>query len=341
MFIYKIEQIGALAKLNEVVVPIDIIFSHFFSSKNLDDKQKLNYILYFIRFSYVDVNVNNNYEKILSSDNFYYSKLLQLDVILRHFWQLSESIQQHLLNTSSSIDDSETKNRSGEEYASPNILYYYFNCIDKCPSDLIRHDLPLSDENDEISTLDKTIITTLSLLPHYIHYSLFSFWEKHYFTMLIQYENQIILTILVESWCNVFKYLDNDIQDLYSISSSQDICSTEVEQKLNLLNMLNMNDLYYRDEQTYKIALEIWENVLCPLLEHPDEKIALYAFKKCSLPIKAIQKYLDNNGILLLSSQEIKKLQDVSIVLLGNCKTAIQADLKEPIEEDEQMNAYL
>lgn len=134
---------------------------------------------------------------------------------------------------------------------------------------------------------------------------------------------------------------DTIVKSLYSISSPQDICSAEVEQKLSLLNMLNMNDLYYRDEQIYKIALEIWENVLCPLLEHPDENIALYAFKKCSLPIKTIQKYLDNNGILSLSSQEIKKLQDVSIVLLGNCKTAIQADLKEPIGEDEQMNAYL
>jgi len=162
------------------VVPIDIIFSHFFTSENLEDKQKLNYILYFIRFSYVDVNVNTNFEKILSSDNFYYSKLFQLDVILRHFWKLSESVQQNLLNTSSAIDDSDakTENRIGEEGINSNILYCYFNCINKCPSDLIRHDLPSSDETDEISTLDKTIITTLSLLPHYIHYTLFYFWEK-------------------------------------------------------------------------------------------------------------------------------------------------------------------
>lgn len=128
---------------------------------------------------------------------------------------------------------------------------------------------------------------------------------------------------------------------MFSLTSSKDICSAEIEQKFSILNMLNTNDLYYRDDQIYKTALNIWENVLCPLLEHPDEKIALSAFKKCSLPIKIMQKYLDNNGILSLSPQEIKKLQDVSIVLLGNCKTAIQADLKESSEEDEKLNAYL
>ncbi|ORX33876.1 hypothetical protein BCR36DRAFT_56830, partial [Piromyces finnis] len=336
----------------------------------------------FYRFTYVDINVNDNYEKILSSDDFYYSKLLQLDVILRHFYQLSESIQRSLLFT---VNASGMENHIKGEDLNTSILYCYFNCIDKCSADLIRHELPLSEEANEISTLDKTIITTLSLLPHYIHYSLFSFWEKHYFSMLIYYENQIIQTMLVESWCNIFKYLENNIQlnhisqlnqllillkdttiqdsiklllyklirinihikndnsivkNLYSFSQSDDICSTEVEQKLCLLNMINMNDLYYRDEQTYKIALQIWENILCPLLEHSDERIALYAFNKCSLPIKAIQKYLDNNSILSLSSQEIKKLQDVSIVLLGNCKTAIQANLKESMEENEQMNAY-
>ncbi|ORX55973.1 hypothetical protein BCR36DRAFT_175015 [Piromyces finnis] len=203
------EQVNTLAKLNDVVVPIDIIFSHFFSSKKLDDKQKLNYIIYFIRFTYVDINVNDNYEKILSSDDFYYSKLLQLDVILRHFYQLSESIQRSLLFT---VNASGMENHIKGEDLNTSILYCYFNCIDKCSADLIRHELPLSEEANEISTLDKTIITTLSLLPHYIHYSLFSFWEKHYFSMLIYYENQIIQTMLVESWCNIFKYLENNIQ---------------------------------------------------------------------------------------------------------------------------------
>jgi len=134
------------------------------------------------------------------------------------------------------------------------------------------------------------------------------------------------------------------IKELFSLpsSSTQDICNTEVEEKLCVLNMLNTNDLYYRDDQIYKTTLNIWENILCPLLEHPDERIALSAFKKCSLPIRAMQKYLENNGILSLSSLEIKKLQDVTIVLLGNCKTAIQADLKESAEEeDEKLNAYL
>ncbi|ORX63693.1 hypothetical protein BCR32DRAFT_307378 [Anaeromyces robustus] len=383
------EQSEALARLNDVVIPIDFIFSYFFSSKDLSDTQKLSYILYFIRFSYVDINVEKSYDKILTIDGFYYSKLLQLDVILRHFWQLSDTIQKSLLNASSYLDESEIdKIIDKETIINPSILYSYFNYISKCPSNLIRNEISSDDELNEITTPEKNIIITLSLLPHYIHSSLFNLWEKHYFSVLIRYENQIIQTILVESWCNIFKYLNNNIQinhikqlyqllillnntfvknkiktllfklirinvlmnndnniikELFSLSttSTKDICSTDVENKLMILNILNMDDLYYKNDQTYKVSLEIWEKILCPLLEHPNEKIALLAFKKCSLPIKAIQKYLDNNGILSLSPEEIKKLQDVSIVLLGNCKTAIQADLKEPISEDEKMNAYL
>ncbi|KAL6593220.1 hypothetical protein U3516DRAFT_834422 [Neocallimastix sp. 'constans'] len=384
------EQNSALASLNEVLLPIDLIFSHFLLAKDLSDTQKLNYILYFIRFSYVDININKSYEKILSNDGFYYSKLLQFDSIFRLFWQLSETVQQNLLNPFSKIDSSEVDAVTGDEIKSSSILYCYFTYIDKCPSNIIRHKLPSDDESNEILTLDRTIIVTLSLLPHYINFSLFNLWEKNYFSLLLFYENQIIQTILCESWCNIFKYLNNDIQinhikqlynllilfkntslqnsiktllfklirinilnsnnennnnnsiikELFSITS-HDVCSTEVENKLMILNLLNADDLYYRDSKTYKIALEIWEDILCPLLEHPDEKIALYAFKKCSLPIKVIQKYLDNDGILSLSPQEIKKLQDVSIVLLGNCKTAIQADIKEPVKEDEKLNAYL
>jgi hypothetical protein len=396
LLIFKIEtfneeQNEALAKLNEVLIPIDIIFSYFYSAKNLNDSQKLNYILYFIRFSYVDVNIDKSYAKIITNDGFYYSKLLQLDNIFRHFWQLSETVQQNLLNSSSKIDANEVDAITGNEKKSSNILYCYFSYIDKCPSNILRHKLPSDDESNELLTLDRTIIVTLSLLPHYINFSLFNLWEKSYFSLLLFYENQIIQTILYESWCNIFKYINNAIQtnhikqlynllilfkntslqstiktlliklirinmlsnsnnsgnnnnsiikELFSITT-QDICSSEVENKLMILNMLNVDDLYYKDSNIYKTALEIWENILCPLLEHPDEKIALWAFKKCSLPISIIRGYLDHDGILSLSPQEIKKLQDVSIVLLGNCKSAAQADIQGLLEEEDKMNPYL
>jgi len=174
------EQVSALAKLNDAAVAIDKIFSHYYSSESLNDTQKLNYIIYLIRFSYVDVNIDESYEKILTSDNFYFTKLIPFDEIFRHFWQLSDSIQRSLLNDSTQIDDVVTDNSNSEGGNTiPNILYSYFNYIDKCPSDLLRHQIPGdSDDSDEMSTFDKTIIITLSLLPHYIHHSLFSYWEK-------------------------------------------------------------------------------------------------------------------------------------------------------------------
>jgi len=171
--------------LNEVLLPIDLIFSHFLLAKDLSDTQKLNYILYFIRFSYVDININKSYEKILSNDGFYYSKLLQFDSIFRLFWQLSETVQQNLLNPFSKIDSSEVDAVTGDEIKSSSILYCYFTYIDKCPSNIIRHKLPSDDESNEILTLDRTIIVTLSLLPHYINFSLFNLWEKVLLLLLL------------------------------------------------------------------------------------------------------------------------------------------------------------